>query len=80
MSSTPNKLGADWAIMKARLKTTIADNHAAMEHGLSVEEYNKCRGAVLLARELIEWVEPTTPPKTEEDSYGISDPSESNYP
>jgi hypothetical protein len=69
-----NKAGADWLILKARINTMIAQSRDAMEAGQSVEEYNFLRGHIAMAKELIEWVEPTTPPITTEDTYGISDP------
>jgi len=71
-----NKQGQDWLLVKAKLGEIIVAMHDAMERGLSIEEYNLCRGQVATARELIEWVEPSTPPLTEEDSYGISNPEE----
>ena len=69
-----NKAGADWGNTKAWLAARIDGLHRQMEDQLSAEEYHQCRGAILLARELIEQVEPTTPPQIEEENYGISNP------
>jgi hypothetical protein len=71
-----NKESPDWAMIKRWLSEQIDDSHSDMERGLTVEEYNKCRGHIALAKALIEWVEPTTPPLTSEDDYGISAPVE----
>lgn len=71
-----NKAGQDWVLIKAKLRSVIERAHAMMESGLSVEEYNSARGQIAVARELIEFVEPTTPPVTHEDDYGISEPQE----
>lgn len=67
----PNKEGADWLVIKAELKNRIASLQEEMLNELSPEQYNSCRGAILMARQIIEWVEPTTPPKTTEDDYGF---------
>lgn len=78
--TTPNKQGADWALTKGWLNTQIAKMQDEMLSPLTPEEYHRARGGILLARELIEWVEPTTPPKVEgEDDYGISDPDKEKY-
>lgn len=74
MTSRPNKAGADWALMRGWLKTQIATKQDEMLTPLTPEEYNAARGAILLAKEAIEWVEPSAPPQTEEDDYGISNP------
>jgi hypothetical protein len=71
-----NKAGQDWLLIKAKLHSVISEAHALMEFGLPVEEYHRAVGRVATARELIEWVEPTTPPVTSEDDYGISTPLE----
>lgn len=71
-----NKLSAEWLIIKAELNTLIERARAAMEAGLPVEEYNFFRGQIAVAKEMIEAVEPTRPPVTTEDDYGISDPEE----
>ena len=68
-----NKAGQDWLLMKHKLKAVIATAHANMEAGLSSDEYHAARGQIAVARDLIEMVEPTTPPVTTEDDYGISD-------
>lgn len=67
-----NKIGHDWLIMKSWLHTKIENLHRNMEQPLNVEEYNQLRGSILLIREIIELVEPSSPPKEEEDDYGIS--------
>jgi hypothetical protein len=67
----PNKEGADWLVIKAELKNRIASLQEEMLNELSVEQYNSCRGAILMARQIIEWVEPTTPPQITEDTYGF---------
>lgn len=77
--SAVNKSGADWLILRSRLFTSIADMHRKMESPLTLEEYHAARGSIALARELIEWVEPSGPPQTTEDDYGISDPNQGNY-
>lgn len=69
-----NKSGTDWGNTKKWLLIQIEKLHRQMEQPLSLEEYNQVRGSILMARELIEAVEPTTPPKTAEDDYGISSP------
>ena len=69
-----NKEGADWKLVKAWLRTSINKAHDAMEAGQSIEEYHFLRGQILLARALIDEVEPATPPITTEDNYGISSP------
>ena len=74
-----NKEGADWKVLKAKLNTMIDGLQEDMLNLLPPEEYHRCRGGILLAREVIEWVEPTTPPITEEDNYGISDPNKDNF-
>ncbi len=79
MSAQVNKEGVDWLLVKAELNTRIADFQNQMLQSLPPEEYHRCRGAILLAKELIEWVEPTTPPKTSEEDYGISTPEAGNY-
>jgi hypothetical protein len=71
-----NKVGQDWRLIRFRLVEMIDAAHSLMELGLTVEEYQQAVGRVAMARELIEWVEPTTPAPTLEDDYGISDPSE----
>lgn len=79
MTMQVNKEGADWHLLRAEINTRVADLQEDMLRVLSPEEYHRCRGAVLFARGLIEWVEPTTPPKTQEEDYGMSDPSRENY-
>lgn len=79
MTMQVNKEGADWLLIKAELNSRIADFQQQMLASLPPEEYHRCRGAILLAREMIEWVEPTIPPKTKEDDYGMSDPNSENY-
>jgi hypothetical protein len=70
-----NKQSVEWQLIKAKLNTIIIAARDAMEStALPMEEYNFLRGQIAVARELIEWVEPTTPPITTEDDYGISDP------
>lgn len=71
-----NKQGQDWVLIRKKLGEAIRDAHAVMEGGVSMEEYHRCRGQIAMARELIEWVDPTTPPITHEDDYGISDPEQ----
>lgn len=75
MTAQVNKAGTDWLLVKAEMKTRIHSTQEDMLRLLPPEEYHRLRGAVMVMRELIEWVEPTTPPQTEEDDYGISDPS-----
>lgn len=67
-----NKLGADWLLTKAFLKTKIDDARSNMERGQSMEEYHFSRGVIAMCKALIEEVEPTTPPQTHEDDYEIS--------
>lgn len=69
-----NKDGFDWKLIKSELNTRIADLQSQMLSPLPLEDYHRCRGAILLAKDIIEAVEPTTPPKTVEDNYDISDP------
>lgn len=64
-----NKAGVDWLNIKKWLLDKVDELHKAMETPLNIEEYNQARGSILMARELIETVEPTTPPTTEEDQY-----------
>lgn len=71
-----NKASAEWLIIKAELNTLIDRARAAMEAGVSLEEYHYLRGQIAVAKEIIEGVEPTRPPVTTEDNYGISDPTE----
>lgn len=77
--TTINKVGADWLVMRSRLFTKIADLHKQMEQSLTMEEYHAARGGIALARELIEWVEPSTPVGTTEEDYGMLDPNRENY-
>lgn len=79
MTTKVNKEGVDWLLIRGELKTRIAKYQEDMLAVLPAEEYHRCRGAILLAKELIEWVEPTTPPKTQEEDYDISDPGRENY-
>lgn len=79
MTTQINPAGTDWLLIRAHLNTRIAELHREMESPLAPEMYNQHRGAILLARELIEKVEPTSPPKTTEDNYGMSDPEEEKY-
>lgn len=69
-----NKEGTDWLLIKKWLEERIDEFHIVMEFQQPIEMYNQIRGSILLARDLLEWVEPTTPPQTEEDDYGISNP------
>jgi len=71
-----NKEGQDWKLTRAKMKDIVATARSVMESGTSLEEYNFCRGQIAVVRELCEWAEPTTPPVTEEDDYGISNPEE----
>lgn len=72
MSIGISKQSAEWLLIKAWLNTKINEAHAAMEFGLTLEEYSAMRGRINLARLLIEEIEPTTPPQTKEEDYGIS--------
>lgn len=73
--SAPNKHSGDWALVKTKLNEMVATAFDAMiGPTVDIAEYNFLRGQIVLAKELIEWVEPTTPPVTTEDNYGISDP------
>lgn len=72
--SKVNKAGTDWLILKAEINSRIGRMQEDMLSLLPPEEYHRCRGAILMARELIEWVEPNTPPTTKEEDYDISDP------
>lgn len=72
MSTQVNKLGADWLLIKKWLRDRIEASHHNIENGLTLEEYHAQRGRILMAKELIEMVEPTAPPQTSEDDYGIS--------
>lgn len=74
--SKVNKKGTDWLLLKGELNTRISNMQEDMLGLLPPEEYHRCRGAILFAREIMEWVEPTTPPVTTEDNYGISDPEQ----
>lgn len=71
-----NKLSPEWVAIKAMLEAEIEEARTSMEAGQSHEVYQFTRGQIALARKVIEFVEPTTPPKPEqaEDTYGISDP------
>ena len=80
MSIGVNKAGSDWLHLRKFLKDEIDKAHQAMETPLSPEEYHEQRGVIRLARQVMEAVEPTAPPQTVEDNYGISDPSSENYP
>lgn len=79
MTSQVNKAGTDWLVLKAQIHTIIQEAHTRMEQPLSIEQYNFWRGQIAMARDLIEWVEPTAPPQTQEEDYGISDPNQGNY-
>jgi hypothetical protein len=79
MTSSVNKAGTDWLLIKSQLNTWIKDTHLVLEGELPLEEYHRLGGEIRLARKLIEWVEPTNPPQTVEDNYGLSDPKEDNY-
>lgn len=79
MPAAVNKEGVDWLLIKAKLRSDIAAAQEQLLAELTLEQYHAIRGAILAAKELIEWVEPTTPPKIEEETYGISDPSKDNY-
>lgn len=69
-----NKSSPEWLIIKAELNTIVAKAREAMEGELAFHEYNFFRGQIAVAKELMEGVEPTTPPVTTEEDYGISDP------
>lgn len=79
MTMQVNKDGADWLLLKAELNTRIARLQEDMLNPLPYEEYNRCRGGILFAKEIIEWVEPTAPPQTTEENYDISDPDREKY-
>jgi hypothetical protein len=79
MITRVNKEGADWIVAKRWLREQIEKRQEEMLAILSPEEYHARRGAILMAREMMEWVEPTTPPKTTEDDYGSSDPNSEFY-
>lgn len=72
--SKVSKFSPEWAIIRAWLKEKIEAGHNYMDGGVSMEEYHFTRGQIALAKALIEEVEPTTPPVTVEDTYGMSDP------
>jgi hypothetical protein len=74
-----NKLGGDWLVAKAWLEEQISKSQRTMEGGLSSEEYNFERGRIALARAMVEFVEPTVPPQTTEDDYGMTPPETGNY-
>jgi hypothetical protein len=78
-ASNVNKEGADWLLIRSHLNTLIEQLQQEMLSLQPPEQYHAHRGAILFARGLIEWVEPSTPPKTSEDTYGISDPEKENY-
>lgn len=67
-----NKIGADWVAIKAWLNHKIEQARSDMEAGQTMEEYHNLRGQILMAKLLIEEVEPSTPPQTSEDNYGFS--------
>lgn len=71
-----NTAGQDWILMRVKLKEIVATARGVMESGTTFEEYNFARGQIAVVRELCEWADPTTPPVTEEDDYGISNPEE----
>ena len=79
MTSVVNKAGTDWLLLRSHLHTLIKAQQALMEQGLSVEEYHRAVGSITMAREVIEWVEPTAPPQTKEEDYGMLDPNSENY-
>lgn len=68
------KQGAEWLIVKNWLFAKIDEAHSTMDGGVTFDHYNSLCGQVALARELIEKVEPTRPPLSQEDDYGISQP------
>lgn len=74
-----NKLSPDWLMAKAWLDDRIEQSRLSMESGLSSDDYNFERGQIALARALIEAVDPTTPPQTLEEDYGISTPEDGKY-
>lgn len=77
--TTINNKGTDWLVMRSHLNTLLADLHRQMEDPLVMEEYHKCRGAIYMIRQIIEWAEPTAPVPTQEDNYDISDPNQGSY-
>ena len=80
MSIKPNKEGVDWRLIKAELNARIAQLQEEMLNPLTSEEYNRCRGGILLAKELIEWVEPTAKvTEAKDDGYGFSGGEGENY-
>lgn len=79
MTTQINKNDTSWLLTKGWLTTRIDALHRQMETGLSVEDYHGARGSILLARELMEHVEPSGPPQTSEDTYDVSDPDEGLY-
>lgn len=76
---TINKLSPDWIVAKQWLQDQIEKSHRNMESPLSPDAYNFERGRIALARDLIEEVEPTSPPQTSEEDYGISTPETGSY-
>ena len=72
MTTAVNKSGTDWLVTKGWLTTKIDELHREMEASRTLEDYNYLRGQIALARALIEHVEPTAPPQTTEDDYGMT--------
>lgn len=69
-----NQHSPEWQIIKAELNTMVGMAREQIEFGVTEIDYNFYRGQIALAKELIERVEPTRPPVTTEEDYGISDP------
>ncbi len=79
MTQSVNSKGQDWLLMKAHINEVVTNLQEEMLNFLPNEEYHRLRGAIQFGRGLIDWVEPTTPPQTREEDYGISDPNSENY-
>jgi hypothetical protein len=71
---TFNRQGEDWRLMRIKLSEMVATARGVMESGTTFEEYNFFRGQIMAIRQICEWADPTTPPVTVDDDYGISDP------
>ncbi len=65
-----NKVGADWVIMRQWCITEIDAERNALETIRPEEYHHMSRGRIDALRKLIDFVEPSMTPETEEVNYG----------
>lgn len=70
MANGVNKAGADWQNISKWIVGEIDAAHSKLESPLAFEQTVFERGRIAALRSLVEFVEPTRTPNTEDVNYG----------